>query len=220
MVDVLAQGAGNTDQSWFWEWGLSVVVVLVVAILITIVIQVLVRRFRRKLEGSLSFTQELNLQRIATLTGALSTAGLAATWTIASLVVLGELGVNMAPIFASAGVVGVALSAPSRSRHAVRLLHPAREPVRRRRRRRGADDGEPGRREGRGSQPARHHAARVRRHAASGSERQHPGRQQQSRGWARAIVDVRVGYGEDVDRVRGVLEELFEEVRIDPSLSD
>ena len=60
MVDVLAQGAGNTDQGWFWEWGLSVVVVLVVAILITIVIQVLVRRFRRKLEGSLSFTQELN----------------------------------------------------------------------------------------------------------------------------------------------------------------
>ena len=42
------------------------------------------------------------------MTGALSTAGLAATWTIASLVVLGELGVNMAPIFASAGVVGVA----------------------------------------------------------------------------------------------------------------
>jgi len=41
-----------------------------------------------------------------------------------------------------------------------------------------------------------------------------------SRGWARAIVDVRVGYGEDVDRVRGVLDELFEEVRLDPSLSD
>ena len=54
-------GSGEHRPGWFWEWGLSVVVVLVVAILITIVIQVLVRRFRRKLEGSPSFTQELNL---------------------------------------------------------------------------------------------------------------------------------------------------------------
>jgi moderate conductance mechanosensitive channel len=41
-----------------------------------------------------------------------------------------------------------------------------------------------------------------------------------SRGWARAIVDVRLTYGEDLDRVRGVLEELFEEIRDDGSLRD
>jgi small conductance mechanosensitive channel len=41
-----------------------------------------------------------------------------------------------------------------------------------------------------------------------------------SRGWARAIVDVRVAYTEDVDRVREVLDELFDEVRLDPSLGD
>jgi small-conductance mechanosensitive channel len=33
-------------------------------------------------------------------------------------------------------------------------------------------------------------------------------------------VDVRVAYGEDVDRVREVLEELFEEIRQDPMLQD
>src|SRR2546429_394777 len=41
-----------------------------------------------------------------------------------------------------------------------------------------------------------------------------------SRGWARAIVDVRVAYGEDVGRVREVLEELFDEIRKDPVLKD
>ncbi|MGH3924574.1 MAG: hypothetical protein ACRDTT_17230, partial [Pseudonocardiaceae bacterium] len=39
-----------------------------------------------------------------------------------------------------------------------------------------------------------------------------------SRGWARVIVDVSVAYTEDVDRVRGVLEELFGELREDPDL--
>src|SRR6266545_970022 len=41
-----------------------------------------------------------------------------------------------------------------------------------------------------------------------------------SKGWARAIVDVRVAYGEDVDRVREVLEELFEEIRKDTVLKE
>jgi moderate conductance mechanosensitive channel len=39
-----------------------------------------------------------------------------------------------------------------------------------------------------------------------------------SRGWARAIVDVNVAYTEDLDRVRGVLDELFGELREDPDL--
>jgi moderate conductance mechanosensitive channel len=39
-----------------------------------------------------------------------------------------------------------------------------------------------------------------------------------SKGWARAIVDVRVALDEDVDRVREVLEELFGELKEDPNL--
>jgi small conductance mechanosensitive channel len=39
-----------------------------------------------------------------------------------------------------------------------------------------------------------------------------------SRGWARVIVDVSVAYTEDIDRVRGVLEELFQELREEPDL--
>ncbi|MGH2737455.1 MAG: mechanosensitive ion channel family protein, partial [Actinomycetota bacterium] len=39
-----------------------------------------------------------------------------------------------------------------------------------------------------------------------------------SRGWARVIVDVSVAYTEDIDRVREVLEELFQELREEPDL--
>jgi small conductance mechanosensitive channel len=34
-----------------------------------------------------------------------------------------------------------------------------------------------------------------------------------SRGWARAIIDVRVAYDEDIDKVRAALAELFETLR-------
>jgi small conductance mechanosensitive channel len=41
-----------------------------------------------------------------------------------------------------------------------------------------------------------------------------------SRGWARAIVDVRVAYGEDVEHVREVLEQVFDEVKDESPLRD
>jgi small conductance mechanosensitive channel len=41
-----------------------------------------------------------------------------------------------------------------------------------------------------------------------------------SRGWARAIVDVRAAQDEDVDRVRSVLDELMDEIRQDPTQAD
>ncbi|HEX7247048.1 MAG TPA: mechanosensitive ion channel domain-containing protein, partial [Actinomycetota bacterium] len=41
-----------------------------------------------------------------------------------------------------------------------------------------------------------------------------------SKGWARAIVDVRVGYDQDVNEVREVLEDLFDELRRDRTMQD
>jgi small conductance mechanosensitive channel len=41
-----------------------------------------------------------------------------------------------------------------------------------------------------------------------------------SKGWARAIVDVRTAYGEDVEHLRSVLEELFSELEGDRTLSE
>src|SRR3990172_2772685 len=39
-----------------------------------------------------------------------------------------------------------------------------------------------------------------------------------SRGWARAIIDTRFAYGQDPEQVRGLIDELFAEMREDPQL--
>jgi small conductance mechanosensitive channel len=41
-----------------------------------------------------------------------------------------------------------------------------------------------------------------------------------SRGWARAIVDTRFAYGQDPEQVRGLIDELFGELRGDPQLAE
>lgn len=41
-----------------------------------------------------------------------------------------------------------------------------------------------------------------------------------TRGWSRAIIDIAVGYGEDIDRVQGVLHEVAEELRMDHAFAD
>src|SRR4029450_1065088 len=113
MVGMLGQT--GVDQSWFEDWGLSVLVTLATAVVIPIAIKIAVARFRRKLEGTPNLTQELNLQRIATLTGALSTTALAIVWTIAVLIVLDSLNVPLGPFFASAGIAGVAVGVGAHS---------------------------------------------------------------------------------------------------------
>jgi len=223
MEGVLSQAARNAEPGWFRDWGLPIIVTLAVAVVVTVVIQVFVHRFRRRLEGSPSLTQELNLQRIATLTGALSTAGLVATWTIAILVVLGQLGTSLAPVFASAGVAGVALGFGAQSLVRDTLsgffillenqfgvgdvveVQTTAGPV-------------GGKVEALSLRVTSLRAFDGTLHLVPNGNIQIVSNK--SRGWARAIVDVRVAYGEDVDRVRGILEELFEELRLDESLSD
>ncbi|MGZ8612476.1 MAG: mechanosensitive ion channel family protein, partial [Actinomycetota bacterium] len=215
---MLAQTARNAEPGWFWDWGLSIIVTLAVAIVVTVAIQLFVRRFRRKLEGSPSLTQELNLQRIATLTGALSAAGLIATWTIAILIVLGQLGTSLTPLFASAGVAGVALGFGAQSLVRDTLsgffillenqfgvgdvveVQTTAGPV-------------GGKVEALSLRVTSLRAFDGTLHLVPNGNIQIVSNK--SRGWARAIVDVRVAYGEDVDRVREILEELFEELRLD-----
>ncbi|MGZ5292238.1 MAG: mechanosensitive ion channel family protein [Actinomycetota bacterium] len=213
----------SQSEGWFLDWGLAVIVTVGTAIVVTIVMQLLLRRFRRKLEGSPSVTQELNLQRIATLTGALSTTGIVVLWSVTVLIVLGSFDVNLAPLFASAGVAGVALGFGAQSLVRDTLsgffillenqfgvgdvieLHTTATPV--------------------GGKVESLTLRVTTLRAFDGTLHTVPNGNialvsNKSRGWARAIVDVRVAYGEDVDRVRGILDDLFEEVRVDESLSD
>ena len=222
MEGMLAQ-TGRASETWFDRWGLAVVVAVGVAILLTVVLQLLVRRFRKKLEGSPSMTQELNLQRIGTLTTALSTTGVVVVWTIAILIALEKLGVPLGPLFASAGVAGIALGFGAQSIVKDTLsgffillenqfgvgdtveLHTTAGPV-------------TGRVEVLTLRVATLRAFDGTLHIVPNGNIQLVSNK--SRGWARAIVDVRFGYSEDIERVRSVLDDLFEQVRSDTTLAD
>ena len=108
MGPLIAQSTeGFTD--WLGEPWVRIIIILGTAVLVTLASRLIVNRFRKRLEGTASITQELNLQRATTLTGALSTALIVVIWVIAILMALGQLDTNIAPLLASAGVVGVAL---------------------------------------------------------------------------------------------------------------
>jgi small conductance mechanosensitive channel len=195
-----------------------------VAIAVTVVTRVFVRRFRRKLEGhDVSLTQELNLQRAATLTHALSTTVVVLIWTMAVLVILGNLNVPLGPLLASAGVAGVALGFGAQSLVRDTLsgffillenqfgvgdvveLQTTASPV-------------TGKVEGLTLRVTSLRAFDGTIHVVPNGNIQIVSNK--SRGWARAIVDVRVGFTEDVDKMRGILEELFDELKKEEQLKD
>jgi moderate conductance mechanosensitive channel len=208
---------------WFARPWVRIVVILAVALLVTLFSRLVVTRFRKRLEGTASITQELNLQRATTLTGALSTALIVVIWALAILMALGELGRNIAPLLASAGVAGVALGFGAQSLvkdtlsgffillenqfgvgDNVEVQTPSNRVV--------------GRVE---SLTLRVTALR----AFDGALHFVPNgnilvASNRSKGWARAIIDVRTAYDEDVEHLRNVLEELFEELKGDRTLSE
>jgi small conductance mechanosensitive channel len=224
LVDVLAQSSSTRDFSdWFFDHGLPILIVLAVAVVVTIISRVAVNRFRRRLEGTASLTQEVNLQRATTLTAALSTALVVVIWTVAILIVLGEFGITLGPLLATAGVAGVALGFGAQSivrdtlsgffillenqfgvGDNVELQTPA------------------------GKVTGRIESLTLRvtsLRAFDGTLHIVPNgnilvASNRSRGWARAIVDVRAAYEEDVDQLRQVLEELFEELQGDRTLQE
>jgi small conductance mechanosensitive channel len=209
--------------SWFDNNGVKVIAIVVVAIVVSIVTRFLVRRFRRKLEGKPSLTQELNLQRATTLAHALSTAVVVIIWATAVLLVLGTLDVPLAPFLASAGVAGVALGFGAQSLvkdtlSGFFILLENQFGV--------GDVMEVQTTAGPVSGKVEDLTLRVTTlRAFDGTLHVVPNGNivvvsNKSKGWARAIVDVRVAYGEDVERVREVLEELFEEIRKDTVLKE
>src|SRR5881409_482711 len=91
---------------WLRDGGVKVGVVLALAVLISRIGTLTVRRVRRRLEGSPSATVAMDLHRVATLTTTLANAIRVIVWTIVLLTVLGQLGINLAPLLAGAGIAG------------------------------------------------------------------------------------------------------------------
>ena len=220
-MNLLAQVDEAVD--WFAEPWVRILIIFVAAILVTLASRLIVNRFRKRLEGTASITQELNLQRATTLTGALSTALIVVIWALAILMALGELGANIAPLLASAGVAGVALGFGAQSLvkdtlSGFFILLENQFGV--------GDNLEI-------QTPSNRVMGRVESltlrvtslRAFDGTLHMVPNgnivvASNRSKGWARAIIDVRVAYGEDVEHLRGVLEELFTELEGDRTLSE
>jgi small conductance mechanosensitive channel len=218
--------AGEVAQksvSWLEDHGITILIIIGVAVLVTIASRLVVRRFRRKIEGAPSLTQDLNLQRAATLANALTAATTVLIWTIAVLLILGNLDVNLAPLLASAGVAGVALGFGAQSLvkdtlSGFFILMENQFGV--------GDVVQAQTTAGPVTGAVEHLTLRITSlRAFDGTLHIVPNGNievisNKSKGWARAIVDVRVAYGQDMEQVRGILDELFDELREDGELKE
>lgn len=214
---------GVNIGEWFLD-RIPIVVVLVTATVLSTLARFAVRRMQRRIEGEGPITEEQrNLQRAATLTQALSYTVQVTIWTIALLLVFGNVGVNLGPLLAGAGIAGVALGFGAQSvvrdflsgffillenQYGVGDLV---EVV-------AAGGSVTGKVETISLRTTSIRAFDGTLHILPNGNLQIVGNR--FRGWARAIIDVAVAYGEDIERVKQVLEELFAEFGEDEELKD
>jgi small conductance mechanosensitive channel len=124
---------GSEDAAEIARWALDVPLKIALIVLGALVVSHLLRRMvkrglrrlyvgsplrdgvgavRRRAPAALLETGETNVrleQRVDALTSVLRSAITLAVWTIAAFMVLGELGISLGPLLAGAGVLGVAL---------------------------------------------------------------------------------------------------------------
>lgn len=215
---VAAQGANEPILSgdWVATRGVRILIVLAIAVVFTLIARILVRRLERKLSGTPNVTEEITLRRTATVTHALVNVSYIVIWTIAVLTILDQFGVNLAPFIAGSAIAGVALGfgAQSLVKDWLSGLFIVLE--------RQFDVGDTiDAHTVAGLISGKVEALTLRAtslRAFDGTLHVIPNGNMQvvsnkTRGWARAIVDVRIAYDEDVDEVRTLLEELFDELR-------
>ena len=85
---------------------LRIVAVVVVAVALHLFVRSAIKRFVAKVRSA---STKRAAQRAATLTLVLRSMATTAIWTTALLLVLGEVGVNLGPLLAGAGIVGIAV---------------------------------------------------------------------------------------------------------------
>lgn len=218
----IANHVDLTTLQWVLSHGIRTAVVIAAAFGVSKLGRIAVRRMHRRVEGTADPTAQINMRRTATLAGTLSNAVRVVVWSIALLLVLDQLGINLAPLLAGAGVVGVAVGFGAQS--LVRdflsgffIVLENQFAV--------ADVVDVYTSAGKVSGQVVALTLRITSirsfdgtlHVIPNGNVQLIGNK--TREWARAIVDLNVAYGEDVERVQGMLEELFDELREDPELS-
>jgi len=213
---MVAMVAFLEEGTWLRDVGLPILLTVVVALVATLILRVVVARFKRKLEQTPHLSEAGNLQRAATLAHALSATFVVVVWVVAGMLILNYLDVPLAPFIASAGIVGVALGFGAQSivkdtltgffillenqfgvGDTVEIRTPANPILGR-------------------VEWLTLRATALR--AYDGTLHIVPNGNivlvsNKSRGWARAIVDTHIAYGQDPEQVREILDELFDELR-------
>src|SRR4051812_16583753 len=95
---------------WLTTDGLQILAVVVAAVLVSWIGRLIVRRNRRRLEEAASADETISLQRLTTVTRVLADAVTVVVWTVAIIVILAQLEVNLAAILTTAGIAGLALA--------------------------------------------------------------------------------------------------------------
>lgn len=206
-------------QPFTWEWldlhGWELGVTLAIALVLTVFSRRWVARYRRRAKGGGDDAEGRRRRRVATVTGLISGVIVVLAWFIFILTLLKALGVDITPIIASAGIVGIALGFGAQTivRDALSGLFIFIEGQ--------YDVGDTvDLTTAAGTVSGTIEALSLR----TTSVRQYDGTlsmvpngvieitNNRTRGWGRAVVDVPVALDEDPDHVREVLEELLHEI--------
>ena len=220
----LAQIADRFSADWWREVAFGTGIAVVLAVVVTVVTKLWSRRAGRKAaEAEKDPATARTARRRATVIGLIAGTLQIVAWVTVLLVLMSELGVPLGPLFASAGVLGVALGFGAQTvvKDTLAGLFMALE---------GQFDvgdvldlqteGGPvtGTVEG-----LTLRVTIVRQYDGTLSTVPNGSIQvtsNKTRGWGRAIVDVRVALTEDPERVRTVLDALFAQMAVEEPLKD
>jgi len=207
--------------AWFqlhkWDLGVTIAV----AVVLTIVARRWSRRYRRRTKGGGDDAESRRRRRVATVIGLLSGIVVVIAWFVFVLTLLKDLGVDITPIIASAGIAGIELGFGAQTivRDSLSGLFIFIEGQ--------FDVGDTvDLTISSGTVSGTIETLNLRTTAV----RQYDGTlstipnglievtNNRTRGWGRAVVDLPVSLDEDPDHVRSALEELVEEVAAQPPL--
>lgn len=205
---------GETALDWLLTSGLRILLILIGAVLLRRALNGLARRIRHTLptRGTVSEHEK----RVATLISLAQTAIGLSVLVVAASMILGEFGMTIGPILASAGIAGLAIGfgAQNLVRDVVSGFFMLLENQYR--------EGDVIRAAGvEGTVQSFGLRATVLRdfeglvHYVPNGEIKVVTNFTQD--WSRAVIDVEVGYREDIDRVGQLLQDLGEELRHDPA---
>lgn len=102
----------QTIQEWFFLKGIKVVIILIIAWIIIRIFRFAVSRIIKLLverAGRITGNGVIQEQRIETISKVFKSSISIVVWLIAFLTILPELGVNITPLLAGAGLVGLAI---------------------------------------------------------------------------------------------------------------